>query len=116
MRPSLLSVALASSAIVFAQQPGSDRARTQLDDLLKDKNPDTRKQAVQALGLVGPREPYLSELTAMLDDKDLEVRLAAITSLVDLKDKKTIPALQIALEDDTPEVSFAAAKALWTLN
>lgn len=35
---------------------------------------------------------------------------------VDLKDKKTLPALQTALEDDVPEVSFAVAKALWTLN
>jgi HEAT repeat protein len=116
MRLSFLFVLLASSAIVFAQLPDSDGARTLLEDSLKDKNPDARKQAVQALGLVGPREPYLSELTSMLDDKDIEVRLATITSLVDLKDKKTVPALQAALESDVPEVSFAAAKALWTLN
>jgi HEAT repeat protein len=116
MRLSFLFVLLASSVIVCAQLPESDRARTLLEDSLKDKNPDTRKQAVQALGLVGPREPYLSELRSMLDDKDIEVRLATITSLVDLKDKKTLPALQTALEDDVPEVSFAAARALWTLN
>ena len=107
---------IASSATLFAQPPDADRAKTLLEDSLKDKNPDTRKQAVEALGLVGPREPYLSELTGMLDDKDVEVRLAAITSLVDVKDKKTVPALQTALVDDVPEVSFAAAKALWSLN
>jgi len=52
----------------------------------------------------------------MLDDKDLEVRLAAITSMVDLKNKQTVPALMKELNDDVPEVTFAAAKALWTLN
>jgi HEAT repeat protein len=60
MRMSFMFVPLALSAIVFAQQPDGDRARTLLEESLKDKNPDTRKQAVQALGLVGPREPYVS--------------------------------------------------------
>ena len=73
------------------------------------------KHAVQALGLVSAREPYLSQLEAMLDDKDVEVRLAAITSLVDLKSSRTVPALRKALDSEVPEVSFAAAKALWTL-
>jgi HEAT repeat protein len=83
---------------------------------LKDKNPDTRKHTVQALGLVTPREPYLLQLESMLDDKDVEVRLATITSLVDLKNSRTVLALQKALDSDVPEVSFAAAKALWTLD
>jgi HEAT repeat protein len=38
-----------------------------------------------------------------------------VTSLVDLKNKETVPTLKKALGDDVPEVSFAAAKALWTL-
>ena len=66
--------------------------------------------------MVSPREPYLSQLEGMLDDKDVEVRLATITSLVDLKNSRTVPALRKALDSDVPEVSFAAAKALWTLN
>jgi len=93
-----------------------NRARSFLDNSLKDKNPDSRKQAVQALGLVSAQEPYLSQLEAMLDDKDVEVKLATITSLVDLKSGRTISALRKALDSDVPEVSFAAAKALWTLN
>jgi HEAT repeat protein len=93
-----------------------DRARRLLDNELKDKNPDSRKQAVQALGLVSPSEPYLSQLEAMLDDKDVEVRLATITSLVDLRNQRTVPTLLKALDSDVPEVSFAAAKALWTLD
>jgi HEAT repeat protein len=125
----LLVTPFLSLCIVFGQTPkpvsapiavmpsDQDRARGLLEDSLKDKNPDTRKHAVQSLGLVSPREPYLSELEAMLDDKDVEVRLATITSLMDLRnDGRTISALRKALDSDVPEVSFAAAKALWTLN
>ena len=104
------------SRSVAAMPSDQDRARGLIEDSLKDKNPDTRKHAVQALGLVSPREPYLSELEAMLDDKDVEVRLATITSLMDLKNERTVAVLRKALNSDVPEVSFAAAKALWTLN
>src|SRR5579864_4984478 len=93
-----------------------DRARGILADSLKDSNPDTRKHAVQALSLIGPREPYLSQLEVMLDDKDVEVRLATIASLLDLRSPRTVLALEKALDSDVPEVSFAAAKALWTLH
>lgn len=87
-----------------------------LDKGLKDKNPDTRKQAAVALSLVGSTEPFPSELESLLDDKDVEVRLAAISSLSDIKNSRTVPALHKALNDDVPEVSFAAARALWALH
>lgn len=96
----------------------SDR-KAQSNDLLKqalaDKNPDTRKQAAIALSLVGSREPYATQLESLLSDKDVEVRLAAIASLADVKNARTIPVLRKALNDEVPEVSFAAAQALWTL-
>src|ERR1700736_5835509 len=113
--PFLLSVGFGQTAESVTSS-NQDRARSSLEHSLKDRNPDTRKHAVQALGLVSAREPYLSELEAMLDDKDVEVRLATITSLVDLKSARTVPALRKALDSDVPEVSFAAAKALWALN
>lgn len=87
-----------------------------LDKALKDKNPDTRKQAAIALSLVGSTEPYPSQLESLLDDKDVEVRLAAIASLTDVKNDRTIPALHKALHDDVPEVSFAAARSLFAMN
>jgi len=93
-----------------------DRSRSLLEDALKDGNPDVRAQAVQALGLVGPREPYISEVEVMLDDKDVAVRLATVASLVDLKNPRTPAALKKALADEVPEVSFSAAKALWNIN
>lgn len=100
-----------------APPPSSEenRANLILDEGLANKNPDVRKQAVAALGLIGPREPYLSEIAAALSDKDVYVRLSAIASIVDLKDKGTADLLNQALGDGTPEVSFAAAKALFGL-
>jgi HEAT repeat protein len=92
-----------------------EKARDLLEKSLKDKNPETRKHAVQSLGLASASEPWLSQLEGMLEDKDIEVRLAAITSLVDLKSSGTVATLRTALNSDVPEVSFAAAKALWTL-
>ena len=113
----LLAQTPASSAPVSAVAPSlHDRANGLLTDALKSKNPDTRKEAVQALSLAGLREPYFSQVEAMLDDKDVEVRVATVTSMVDLKNPRTVAALKKALNDDVPEVSFAAAKALWALN
>jgi HEAT repeat protein len=110
----ILSFVIASGA--FAQeQPVKDRAWGLITDSLKDKNPDTRLQAVQSMGLIGAHEPYLSALVAMLDDKDVQVRVAAVQSLLDIKNKNTAPALKKALADPVPEVSFAAAKALYAL-
>ncbi|MCU1325654.1 MAG: lyase domain protein repeat-containing protein [Bryobacterales bacterium] len=117
MRPLIVPVFL-SVSLALAQKPAplSEKASGILSDALNDNNPDTRKHAVQALGLVSLNGPYLSKLEAMLNDKDMEVSLGAITSLVDLKTKRTVPTLRKALEGDVPEVSFAAAKALWTMN
>jgi HEAT repeat protein len=122
MRTISIFISILFTGIGFGQTgktvPASnlDRAHSILEDSLRDKNPDSRKHAVQALGLVSARGPYLSELEAMLDDKDVQVKLATITSLVDLKSGRTVPALRKALDSDVPEVSFAAAKALWRLH
>jgi HEAT repeat protein len=123
--PALLTLALFLPSLDSGQPPPAatpaapasthDRANALLDAGLKDKNPDTRVQAVQSLGLVGPREPYITELEGMLADKDVPVRLATIASLMDLKNKRTVGALTGALNDEAPEVGFAAAKGLYSL-
>jgi hypothetical protein len=92
----------------------------QCTDLLKQaliaNNPETRKMAVVALSLAATSGPLFTQLEQMLKDKDLEVRLAVVEGLQDVKTKPAIAALHTALADPTPEVSFAAAKALWALN
>jgi HEAT repeat protein len=55
-------------------------------------------------------------LIAMVDDKDVPVRVAVVASLGDVKSKVTVDALHKLLNDPVPEVSFAAAKTLWSLN
>jgi len=100
-------------------QPGPKEkdSRDALDKALVDKNPDTRKQAVIALSLVGSVDPYPSDLQSMLSDKDVEVRLAVVSSLVDLSNSnRTMLSLHTALNDPVPEVSFSAARALYALN
>jgi HEAT repeat protein len=87
-----------------------------LQQALKDKNPDTRKEAVVALSLAVSRGPLLPDLAAMLDDKDVAVRIATVTSLAEVNNTRTQNALHRALEDPVPEVRFSAAKALWALH
>jgi HEAT repeat protein len=88
-----------------------EQCREILQQALEDKEPETRKQAVLALSLLGNR--YLATLKGMLHDDDIEVRLAAVDSITEIKSPQARQALREALNDDVPEVSFAAAKALW---
>jgi HEAT repeat protein len=99
----------------FAAADTEAKADAILQEALANKNPDTRKQAVAALSLAASRDPWLSRLIGKLDDKDVEVRLAGVSSLSEVKNKAVAAALRKALQDDVPEVSFAAAKALWAL-
>src|SRR5262249_29676997 len=78
------------------------------------KSPETRKQAVVALSLAGAQ--FVEQLRTMLQDKDVEVRLTTIAALTEIKSPRGVAALREALNDPVPEVSFAAAKALWLLH
>jgi HEAT repeat protein len=109
----ILPLLLTGLAFSQGTRPLEQQAREIIEAAMKDHNPDTRKLAATALGLGGPRQPFLSLLEKMLNDKDVEVRLAAITSLADWKTRDTVSALKKALNDEVPEVSFAAAKALY---
>ena len=96
----------------------TDAMDMQCNDILRQalaaSNPDTRRQAVLALSIVGAR--FVSVLQGMLQDKDVQVRLATVESLADVRSKGATAALRMALDDEVPEVTFAAAKALWGLN
>lgn len=107
----ILPVALAPRGIAATDAQCNEL----LERALKASNPETRKLAVVALSLASNEEALLGRLEAMLQDKDVEVRLAVVAGLAEQKNKRATEALHRALEDATPEVSFAAAKALWTL-
>lgn len=111
----LFALIFVTGLLAQSPDPVKEKAWGFINDALGDKNPDTRLQAVQSMGLIGAHEPYVSTLMGMLNDKDVQVRVATVQSLVDLKTKGTVPALKKALADPIPEVSFAAAKALYGL-
>lgn len=116
MSKRIFCLSLLIAVAATGQKPNQailDRCNAVLSDALADKNPDTRKQAVVALSLAGTGEPHRTQLEEMLDDKDVEVRQAAIAGMSEMKDARAIRALRKALNDETPEVSFTAARALW---
>ncbi len=115
---SVMAVSVAQTSAPADPEPKApelEKADRVLTEGLKSSNPDTRKEVVAALSLAGAREPYLSQVHGALEDKDIYVRLAAVASLVDLEKKNAAPGLTKALYDEAPEVSYAAAKALWKL-
>jgi HEAT repeat protein len=87
-----------------------------LKDAAQDKNPDVRKDAAEALSLIPVNGKVLQQLDSMLDDHDVQVRIAAVATLGDFKDTRTVPLLRKALADPIPEVDFAAAKVLYHLH
>lgn len=73
---------------------------------------DTRRQALEALGMVDPgNEQAVKILLDSLQDKDPLVRQSAATALGQMKARQAIGSLREAVTDKG-EVAFAAAKAL----
>ncbi|SPE34952.1 PBS lyase HEAT domain protein repeat-containing protein [Candidatus Sulfopaludibacter sp. SbA6] len=107
----MLSLALVSRISAATDAECSEILRRAIEA----HNPETRTLAVVALSLATDRDPMQARLEEMLQDKDVGVRLAVVASLAELKTKGALAALHQAMNDDVPEVSFAAAKALWSL-
>ena len=79
------------------------------------RNPTHRREAIAALGTIGSQRRVLRLLEQALSDKDSSVRQQAAGTLGDLRARRSIPRLKQALNDDSPEVSFAAARSLWLM-
>ena len=109
----VLPLALLASS---AEAPADAQATEILRQALTARNPDTRVQGVVALSLASENNSLLPLLIGMAGDKDVQVRIAVVASLADVKSKAAIEALHTLLKDSVPEVSFAAAKALWNLH
>jgi HEAT repeat protein len=112
--PAMILAALMMPSTVSAQS--EDQAKTLIATALQAKNPDTRKEAVKALGLLGGYERVAARLEAMLNDSDVQVRIAAVDALAETKDERAAAMIKIALNDKANEVRFAAAKALFKMN
>jgi HEAT repeat protein len=111
-RPLLLAVATTFVLGTTRTMAATDaECRDMLVQALEAKDPNTRKQAVIALSLVSGQ--LMTPLKSMLQDSDIQVRLATIVSLAEAAGPEAITALRDALTDDVPEVRFAAARALW---
>jgi len=85
-----------------------------LKDGLADSDVEHRKNAVAAIGTIGLTPEAVQKVERALQDKDAQVRQTAAATLGQMGAKDAIPNLKAVL-DDTPEVSFTAAKALWDL-
>ena len=73
-----------------------------------------RKAALAATGTIGPMQAAVEMVERGLQDKDVQVRQTAAATLGEMGSRDAISSLKKAL-DDSPEVSFTAAKALWKL-
>ena len=109
----ILVVSMAAVSVVRGWAATDAQCIEILQHALDAGNPETRQQAVLALSLSSGRGPLFNRLERMLQDKDVGVRQAVVASLADVKSASATAALHKALEDAVPEVSFAAAKALW---
>jgi HEAT repeat protein len=81
---------------------------------VSDKARD-RSDAISALAVLGQDREAVSLVSAGLDDKEASIRVLAATSLADMKARSAIPQLKSAMDDESPQVSFAAAQALWKM-
>ena len=80
-----------------------------------DHNSMRRAEAIAALGTMAPSPRVLHLVENALDDKDSSIRQLAAMNLGQMRARRSIPRLKKALNDPSPEVSFAAAKSLWNM-
>jgi HEAT repeat protein len=104
---------LASQDTTGLTGPPNVAAWDTLNKGVDDGDAEHRRNAIAAAGTICDKQAV--ELVARgLKDKDLLVRQTAAATLGEMKSQDAIPHLKAAL-DDSPEVSFTAAKSLWQL-
>ena len=107
-----------SSYILHAQTSDglpASRARDVLKAGAADPDPDTRREVAVVLSVIGTGDRATSLLETLAKDKDPLVREPAIISIGELKDPALAKLVVAALNDNVPEVAFAAARTLFQL-
>lgn len=116
LEPALLLVFLQISAAPQTQDSTPvKRARAVLEQGAADAEPDVRREVAVALGLASRRETSTNLLEKLAADKDHLVREAALVSIGELRDPRLAKPAREALDDEVPEVAFAAARTLFKL-
>ena len=115
MRATALFVASLSLATTAALSQPSVTAWNVLHDAFADKNPMKKKQAITAIGSIGPTTESIRLLKEALQDEDPVMRQTAAAVLGQNKFRQCIPELKAALDDEDGEVAFTSAKALWDM-
>jgi HEAT repeat protein len=107
-----------AAAVSLASTPEQriNEAWTLLTNAAGDaKHPQTRIQALAALGLMrSPRSEKM--ITDAMADPDLDVRTAAALAAGQTKDRNLTTNLRDLLDDKEPQVAFTAAVTLWKMN
>lgn len=79
------------------------------------KHPDTRIQALAALGLMGSNPRSVNMIEDAMGDRDLDLRTAAALAAGQTKAPALEPGLRRLLDDKEPQVAYAAALQLWKM-
>jgi len=81
-----------------------------------DGHPETRVQALAALGLLGSNARSTGLIKDAMKDKDVDVRVAAALAAGETKSSAVTTPLRDLLDDKEPAVSFIAALTLWKMH
>lgn len=80
------------------------------------KRPQTRVQALAALGTMGLNPRAARLIRDAMEDPDVDVRTAAILAAEATHNRTLIAPIRDRLKDPEPQVVFAAASTLWKLH
>jgi HEAT repeat protein len=93
------------------------QAWTLLSDALADlKHPDTRIQALAALGMLGNNPRSLKMIEDAMADHDVDVRTASVIAAGQTGSPAITSSLRRMLDDKEPQVAYSAALGLWKMN
>jgi HEAT repeat protein len=98
-----------------AAPDAATRARDALRHGAADTDPEVRREVAVSLSLIAVKDSASPLLPQLAADKDYLVREAALVSIGELRDPALAKPARDALNDEVPEVVFAAARTLFRL-